>query len=88
MKTFVLACVMLGTIGVFEAEAGCGQRLSGSCGSSRAKVFEGRTRGGLSCGKTRTSSCAAAPKASACTACDKANEKAAPAAAAPKSDKK
>jgi len=80
MKTFVLACVLLGTIGVFEAEAGCGQRSNGSCGNSRAKLFEGRTRGGLSCGKTRVSSCFAAPKASACTACDKANEKAAPAA--------
>ena len=87
MKTFALACALLGTIGVFEAEAGCGQRSSGSCGSSRAKLFEGRTRGGLSCGKTRTSSCAAAPKVSACTACDKANEKAAP-AATPKLDKK
>lgn len=87
MKTFVLACFFLGTIGVFEAEAGCGQRSSRSCGSSRAKLFDGRTRGGLFCGKTRTSSCVVARKASSCTACDKANAKAAP-AAAPKSDKK
>jgi len=87
MKTFVLACVLLGTIGLLEAEAGCGQRSSKSCGGGRSKLFQGRDRGGLSCGKTQTSSCGVAPRASGCVACDKANEKAAP-AAAPKSDKK
>ena len=87
MKTFVLACFLLGTIGVLEAEAGCGQRSSKSCGSSRAKLFDGRARGGLFCGKSRTSSCAVTQRASSCTACDKANAKAAP-AAAPKSEKK